>query len=267
MAQAYHLKVFTVLLWRSGQGFEDGVDVVDAAAPGAPADVLEGGPEAGVVGQVGVGRQVGVAGAAGEDAGTGTGAEAFRFVAHQVDAAFEGVPVDDDFDDVAIGEFADRAAGEGLRTDVADAGTGGEAGEAGVGEDGDPFPKVEVFERGGDLGDFLHARAQGPPADEDHDVARFDASGAGVFQGGDGGTFGCEGFGRAGCAVDAVCVDDGGVDGRAFDDGAFGGDVAGGEADGAGKPPLPRPVGAHDDVFRGNAVQVPEALPEAGAAF
>ena len=40
-----------------------------------------------------------------------------------------------------------------------------------------------------------------------------------------------------------------------------------GEADGAGKPPLPRPVGAHDDVFRGNAVQVPEALPEAGAAF
>ena len=42
------------------QGRDDRVGVVDAAAPGAAADGLQGGPEAGVVGQLGVGREVGV---------------------------------------------------------------------------------------------------------------------------------------------------------------------------------------------------------------
>ena len=37
------------------EGGDDGVGVVHAAAPGAAADGLEGGPEAGVVGQLGVG--------------------------------------------------------------------------------------------------------------------------------------------------------------------------------------------------------------------
>ena len=46
---------------------DDRVGVVDAAAPGAAADGLQGGPEAGVVGQVGVGREVGVGRARGED--------------------------------------------------------------------------------------------------------------------------------------------------------------------------------------------------------
>ena len=57
---------------------DDGVGVVDAAAPGAAADGLQGGPEPGVVGQVGVGREVGVRRPLGQEAGPLLGAELDR---------------------------------------------------------------------------------------------------------------------------------------------------------------------------------------------
>ena len=55
---------------------DDGVEVVDAASPGAAADGLQGGPEPGVVGQVGVGRERrGAAIASAEDRGPSLGAD------------------------------------------------------------------------------------------------------------------------------------------------------------------------------------------------
>ena len=62
------------------------------------------------------------------------GAESSVAVADEVDAAFELVAVDDDLDAVAVAHLADRAAGQRLRADVADAGAGRDAGEAGVGQ-------------------------------------------------------------------------------------------------------------------------------------
>ena len=53
----------------AGELGEDGVGVVDAASPDASAGLDEGGPEAGVVGQVGVGGEVGAGRAGGETAG------------------------------------------------------------------------------------------------------------------------------------------------------------------------------------------------------
>ena len=47
---------------------DDGVDVVDAAAPGAAADLLERGPEARVIGEIGIRGEVGARRARGEHA-------------------------------------------------------------------------------------------------------------------------------------------------------------------------------------------------------
>jgi len=61
----------------------------------------------------------------------------FLCIAHQVDGAGQLLPVDDDFDLVAILKLADRAPGKGFGRDVSEAGAGGDTAEAGVGEQGD----------------------------------------------------------------------------------------------------------------------------------
>jgi hypothetical protein len=53
----------------SAQQADDGVGVVDAAAPDSAAGVLEGGPEAGLGGQGGVGCEVGAGEATKENLG------------------------------------------------------------------------------------------------------------------------------------------------------------------------------------------------------
>ena len=66
--------------------------------------------------------------------------------------------------------FADGAAGKRFRRDVADAGAGGNAAEARIGEDGDVLAVGQLLERGGDLVNLLHAGALGAAADEHHHV-------------------------------------------------------------------------------------------------
>jgi hypothetical protein len=86
-------------------GFErgdDGVGIVDAVAPGPAADGLqEGGPEAGVGGEVRVGREARVGRAPGEDARPSLRAELDAVGADQVHRAFKSDAVDDDPDQVA----------------------------------------------------------------------------------------------------------------------------------------------------------------------
>src|SRR5688500_8485624 len=79
------------------------VRVVHAPAPSPAAEVLEGGPEAGVVGQVGVGGEVGPRRAGGEGACAPFGPE-FAAVdgADEVDRSLQSVPVDDDADEVPV---------------------------------------------------------------------------------------------------------------------------------------------------------------------
>ena len=59
--------------------------------------------------------------------------------------------------------------------DVADARARRDAREARVGEHGDVLAERQVLQRGRDLVDLLHARAQRPAADQHQDVARLDA--------------------------------------------------------------------------------------------
>ena len=65
----------------------------------------------------------------------------------QVERALELDPIDDDPDQVAVADLADRAAGQGLGADVADAGAGRDAGEPGVGDDRDVLAEREMLER------------------------------------------------------------------------------------------------------------------------
>src|SRR5262249_24081544 len=101
-----------VVLSRDGtprQGGDDRVCVIDAAPPGAAADGLQGGPEAGVVGQLGIGGQVGVRRAFGEDARALVGPELDAVAADEVDGSLQADAVDDDADEVAVADAADRA--------------------------------------------------------------------------------------------------------------------------------------------------------------
>src|SRR5450755_1186363 len=119
-------------------------------------------------------------------------AEPLVTVADQVYEAFQIDAIYLDFNDIAIEHLADGATGQGFGRDVADAGTGGYAAEAGIGEHRDVLAEFQVLQRGGDLISLFHAGAHGAAADEHDDVAGGDAAGAVAFDGGDGGGFGLE---------------------------------------------------------------------------
>ncbi len=79
-----------------------------------------------------------------EDSRALFGAEDDVLGSDEVERSFEAVAVDHDLDLVTIANLAERSTGEGLWADVADAGACGDAGETGVGEDGDLFAEREV---------------------------------------------------------------------------------------------------------------------------
>src|SRR5688572_16593896 len=138
--------------------------VVDATGPGAAARILEGSP------QVGVGRDVGIRYQAGVK---GTRGQLRRRHGNGLDGAFQFAGIDAQTDEVAIPQPADRAAGPGLGAHVADAGAGGNAGKATIGDQGDALAVLNVFEGGSDLVGLRHATAR-TDAGEYHDIAGFD---------------------------------------------------------------------------------------------
>ena len=83
--------------------------------------------------------------ASGEFAGSFVRTELDALGTDQVHRAFEPDPVDDDPDQVAVADPADRSSRERLGADVADAGAGGDAREPGVGQDGDLLAEREVL--------------------------------------------------------------------------------------------------------------------------
>ena len=70
---------------------------------------------------------------------------ATRSIADKIQTAVERVAVDDNLDHVAVAEFADRASSQCFGTDVTDAGSGRDAGEAGVGDQGTCLPNDRYF--------------------------------------------------------------------------------------------------------------------------
>src|SRR5690348_14574614 len=74
-----------------------------------------------------------------------------------------------------------------------------------------------MLERGSDLKNLLHARAHGPAAHQDDDVAGLDAVRSMTLDRADGGGLSVEHARRAGLAVDAIGIHDTRIDGRALD--------------------------------------------------
>src|SRR5881628_316539 len=105
-------------------GLDDRVDVVDTATPRPSADVLQRRPQPRVIGQIGVGRQIGAWRSRREHARALVDPEVAIAVAHEIDRALQAIAVDDDLDQVAVQHLADGTARERFRTDVADAGAG-----------------------------------------------------------------------------------------------------------------------------------------------
>src|SRR5712691_7811796 len=164
----------------------DRVPAVDTAAPCAAARLLEHRPEPCVLWQVLVGREVRAWRPARKHARAFLGPEDVLVVAHQVDRALETVPVHDDADQVALENAADGPARQSLGPDVADAGARGDAGEARVRDHRHFLAPREMLERGCDLVDLFHPRAQGAAADQDQDVTRPEAARALALDGRDG---------------------------------------------------------------------------------
>ena len=90
----------------------------------------ECGPEAGVVGKIGMRRKVGARTALGKKLGGNLRGHRAIYRADEVDGAGEIFAVDDDFYLIAIAEFAECPSREGFGRDVADAGSGGDTTEA-----------------------------------------------------------------------------------------------------------------------------------------
>src|SRR5438105_4020296 len=108
---------------------DDRIDVIDAATPGAAANALQRGPEARVVRQRRVRRQVGAGRAGGEHSRAFLRPVFRASLSGQVDASLEAVSVNDDPDLVSVSHAPDGAARQRLRSNMTDAGAGGDAGE------------------------------------------------------------------------------------------------------------------------------------------
>ena len=117
----------------------DGVDVVDTASPDAAAGVNECGPQASVVREIGVWGEVGTESTLGKKLGGDFRAHRAVCRADEVDCAGQILAVDEDLDLVTVLQLADGTSGESFGRDVTDAGSGGDAAETRVSEDGDVF--------------------------------------------------------------------------------------------------------------------------------
>ena len=149
---------------------------------------------------------------------------------------------------------------------MADAGTGGDTGETGVGDDCDLLAPGDELQRRGKLVGFFHAGAHGTDAGEDEDIAGLNLFAFHAFEGADGSAFGGKDAGGTAMTKEAVGIDDGGVDGGGFDDGAFGRDIADGEDDGAGQAAFVGDGWGHDDIIGVDAVVIAQAFTGEAAA-
>src|SRR5207244_3653145 len=122
---------------------QNGVGVENASAPGPAAGFLQGSPEAGVIRQVGVGDKGGPRSAAGKQATALFRPKDPALLADEIQASLETAAIDDDLDLITIMDLTDRAPGQRLRRDMADAGAGRNAGEASVGQDSHVLAEAE----------------------------------------------------------------------------------------------------------------------------
>ena len=129
--------------------------IINAAPPASTAGILKGGPEAGVVREIGVDADLGV---------EVTSHEPFE-ITEVVDASRKVHGIDADADGVAVTELSDRASGESFGADVTDAGTSGDTGKPTIGDKRDLLADLAVFQGRGHLVGLWHAGSPHPRSD------------------------------------------------------------------------------------------------------
>ena len=102
------------------KGRNNPFDIKYTTCPGATAGPLEGSPEAGIVWQFWIRREIGPGTAGGQDFDTFGRGEAAGFLADQVNGGFDTFPIYDDANEVTVEDLADRPTRERFRSDVAD---------------------------------------------------------------------------------------------------------------------------------------------------
>ena len=166
---------------------------------------------------------------------------------HQIDRAFQPNAVDDDLDDIAVHDLAQRPARQRLRRNVPDAGPRRDPAEPRVRDHRHVLSEVEVLQRGGHLIDLLHSRARRAAARQHQDVARAHAP---VLDRLHRRRLGVENARRASLAVDTIGVHHRRIDRGALDHRAIGRQVALRKRDGGSQAPPGGRGGVHDDVIR-----------------
>src|SRR5262249_33172671 len=114
---------------------------------------------------------------------------------------------------------------------------------------------------------LLHAGAEGAPAAQNDDVARFDAARSLRLDGGDGGALAREHARTAEQAIDAAGIERGRIDGRALHDRAAGRQVAAHEGDGRAYPRLRCALRREDDLVGVHAVLLAQSFAQSLAAL
>ena len=125
-------------------------------------------------GSAGSGARSGLAARPSSTRGSRVRADEHAALADEIDRALELHAIDDDLDQIAIAELADRAAGQRFGRDVSDARARRHAAEPRVGEDGDVLAERQISKRRGELIRLFHPRAHRSAADQHQDVTRLD---------------------------------------------------------------------------------------------
>src|SRR5208337_145740 len=172
-------------------------------------------------------------------------------ISHEMKSASERFTIDHDFDPVAFPNLADRSASKRLGRYMPDAGSGGDATEARIGQYGNVLAVGKLLERRSDLIDLLHARACGSAANKDNHIAVRDLT---ALDGLDRRCLRDENSGWTKMPVDIVLVDERRIDRGTLDDRALRREIAHRKADGRSKPSGPDATWRHDHIAGIDAV-------------
>ena len=216
---------------------------------------------------MGIGGEVGAGGATSQFTSPFFSARCACLMARppdQIDRAARAPGVDHDADGVPVEQLAERPAGERFGADMADASPGGDAGEAGIGDQRHPIAPGNVLQGACHLIGLFHPRSHRADAGEDHDIAGDDPP---LLDRGDRCFLTREHACGPLVAINTVGADHARIDRGCLDDGALRGEVATREGERPLQPGPSRLPGLEDDIVGIDAVEIDKQLPEPPPPF
>ncbi len=150
---------------------DDPIDIEHASAPGAASQPLQGGPQPGLVGQVGIGTQIGMGCPLRQQTGSFVGRHLTGRCSHHVHASRQLQAVHLDPNPITVAHLGKRSAGQRFGPDVPDARSRADAGEPRVGHNCDVASPFDILQRRGELIGLFHPAPQWSAAHQNHDIS------------------------------------------------------------------------------------------------